>query len=211
MDAHETARAEVLAATPAEIVARFPPGHEDEDTAHAPGDLEHVRSFLSLHDHAEGSTNSVAPSTATLDRWMRGHQLLGLDERVDDADLRPALEVLEALRALVDGAEHDAVGDPDQILDANARAAAIHLRFGDARLEPTSGGVPGAVGRLLAIAFLSQRDGTWDRLHGCASPTCRSVFFDRSKNRSARWCSMRSCGNQAKVRAYRERHKAPTA
>ena len=51
-------------------------------------------------------------------------------------------------------------------------------------------------------------DGSWDRLRGCANPTCRSVFWDRSKNRSGRWCSLSVCGNQAKVRAYRERTAA---
>ena len=42
----------------------------------------------------------------------------------------------------------------------------------------------------------------------CADETCRSVFYDRSKNRSGRWCSMSTCGNRAKVRAWRERQRA---
>jgi hypothetical protein len=207
MDTGRSTRGARQARAPIEM----PVGHEDEDTAQAPGELEHARSFLSLHDHAPGGTDSLAPSTATLDRWMRGHQLLGPDEPTGEADLLVALDVLEALRALVDGADNHVAGDPGRILNERASAAGIQLDFTAARLEPAAAGVDGAVGRLLSIAFLSQRDGTWDRLHGCANPTCRSVFFDRSKNRSARWCSMRSCGNQAKVRAYRERHKAPTA
>jgi len=71
------------------------------------------------------------------------------------------------------------------------------------------GGVVGAVGTLLASAFLAELDGSWARLRHCSNPECESVFYDRSKNRSGRWCSMRSCGNQAKVRAYRERHRTP--
>ena len=69
-------------------------------------------------------------------------------------------------------------------------------------------GVRGAVGRLLGIAFLAELDGTWQRLRPCANASCRSVFWDGSKNRSGRWCSMEACGNQAKVRAYRERERA---
>ena len=64
------------------------------------------------------------------------------------------------------------------------------------------------IGRILAAAFLAQLDGTWNRFRECSDPSCRSVFWDRSKNRSGRWCSMSSCGNRAKVRAYRERHAA---
>ncbi len=37
------------------------------------------------------------------------------------------------------------------------------------------------------------------------SPT---VFFDRSKNKSGKWCSMNACGNRAKVRAFRARQAA---
>ncbi|HWL91166.1 MAG TPA: CGNR zinc finger domain-containing protein, partial [Actinomycetota bacterium] len=34
------------------------------------------------------------------------------------------------------------------------------------------------------------------------------VFFDGSKNKSGKWCSMAACGNRAKVRAFRERQAA---
>lgn len=44
-----------------------------------------------------------------------------------------------------------------------------------------------------------------DRVHTCASPTCRWVFLDTSKNRSRRWCEMKSCGNRMKQRRHRAR------
>jgi predicted RNA-binding Zn ribbon-like protein len=37
----------------------------------------------------------------------------------------------------------------------------------------------------------------------CASETCGWLFIDTSKNHSRRWCSMRDCGNRAKVRRFR--------
>ena len=61
---------------------------------------------------------------------------------------------------------------------------------------------------ILAIAFLAELDGSWSRFKECGDPTCRSVFYDRSKNRSGKWCVMAECGNRAKVRAYRERERA---
>ncbi len=75
-------------------------------------------------------------------------------------------------------------------------------------MRPSAGDVRGAVGRILAIAFLAELDGSWDRFKECSSPTCRSVFWDRSKNRSGRWCTMQECGNRAKVRAYRDRERS---
>jgi predicted RNA-binding Zn ribbon-like protein len=41
------------------------------------------------------------------------------------------------------------------------------------------------------------------RLHACASDTCRWLFLDTSKNRTRRWCDMKTCGNRAKARRYR--------
>ena len=47
------------------------------------------------------------------------------------------------------------------------------------------------------------------RLRICASETCGTRFFDRSPAGARRWCSMRTCGNEAKARRYRERERAP--
>jgi predicted RNA-binding Zn ribbon-like protein len=41
------------------------------------------------------------------------------------------------------------------------------------------------------------------RLMECNSETCGWFFLDTSKNHTRRWCSMRGCGNRAKVRRYR--------
>jgi predicted RNA-binding Zn ribbon-like protein len=49
------------------------------------------------------------------------------------------------------------------------------------------------------------RSGTWDRLKVCPDDDCAWVFYDESRNRSRRWCSMNACGNRHKVRAYRDR------
>jgi predicted RNA-binding Zn ribbon-like protein len=46
------------------------------------------------------------------------------------------------------------------------------------------------------------------RLRTCASPTCREVFLDLSRNRSRRYCDSRTCGNRLHVAAYRARKAA---
>ena len=46
------------------------------------------------------------------------------------------------------------------------------------------------------------------RLRTCASPTCREVFLDESRNRSRRYCDIRTCGNRLHVAAYRARKAA---
>ena len=46
------------------------------------------------------------------------------------------------------------------------------------------------------------------RIRICASETCSGRFFDRSPAGQRRWCSMRTCGNEAKARRHRQRQKA---
>ena len=42
----------------------------------------------------------------------------------------------------------------------------------------------------------------------CNSATCGWLFIDKTKNHSRRWCSMKDCGNLAKVRRHRKRMRA---
>ena len=150
----------------------------------------------------------MPPSSGTIVWWLRQRGLLASDEVLAEAELRWAAQTLEALRSRVAenmGAPADA--DAIRALDRAARETELSLDFGGKTLRPETLGVRGAVGRILAIAFLAELDGSWTRFKGCSSPTCRAVFWDRSKNRSGRWCTMKDCGNRAKVRAYRERER----
>ncbi|HET6628817.1 MAG TPA: ABATE domain-containing protein [Woeseiaceae bacterium] len=51
-------------------------------------------------------------------------------------------------------------------------------------------------------------NGGLDRLKECPGPRCGWVFIDASKNRSRTWCSMKTCGNTAKVKRFRKRAEA---
>ncbi len=54
-------------------------------------------------------------------------------------------------------------------------------------------------------------NGPLDRLKECPPPDgCGWLFLDRSKNRSRHWCSMKTCGNTAKVRRFRQRRADDT-
>jgi predicted RNA-binding Zn ribbon-like protein len=44
-------------------------------------------------------------------------------------------------------------------------------------------------------------------LRECASQVCSWLFLDRSPTQRRRWCSMKTCGNRAKARAFYSRQK----
>lgn len=45
------------------------------------------------------------------------------------------------------------------------------------------------------------------RLRPCANDECRLFLLDRSKNNTARWCSMTACGNRLKGRRHYQRSR----
>jgi predicted RNA-binding Zn ribbon-like protein len=122
-------------------------------------------------------------------------------------ELRAALHGIFA--SLADG-RSAAPGDLRRLSEWTRRAAqkselapangAIARRFTDAA---------SALERpLLMIATEAEKlleEGPLDRLHRCDA--CEWLFVDRSKNARRRWCSMATCGNEAKVKKFRERKK----
>ncbi len=181
-----------------------------EDSTPAPGELELVRLFLSLHDHAASDGTTLDPGPSAIAWWLRSTELIGGDVVVSDADVTWAQAIHDALLDKVRqnmGATPGA--DTDRCLNDAAAETGLRPRFDEPRLVPTFDGVRGAIGHLLGVAFLAELDGSWHRFRLCADPTCTTVFYDRSKNHSAKWCSMQTCGNRNKVRAFRRRH-APT-
>jgi predicted RNA-binding Zn ribbon-like protein len=174
----------------------------------APGDLELVRSFVNTNDVEEGSEQLADPHG--LRKWLADHGLAR--GKFSEDDRRRAIELREALRALLvanngEPLEQSAI----ETLNRSAERAGMVVRFdreGRSALSPGGGGIDAALGSILAIVHRSMAEGTWSRLKACQSDTCQWAFYDHSKNRSGTWCSMAVCGNRAKARTYRHRHRA---
>jgi predicted RNA-binding Zn ribbon-like protein len=176
----------------------------------APGALERVREFVNTLDLEEERETLTTP--AALRTWLADAGLLEAAARSTAADLRRAIALREALRAVL-LSHNGAPAPPAEIavtLDSVARRARIGLHFderGASTLQPAAAGVDGALGRLLAIVHAAEADGTWLRLKACRDDGCAWAFYDQTRNHSRAWCDMQVCGNRAKVRAYRERHR----
>jgi predicted RNA-binding Zn ribbon-like protein len=174
----------------------------------APGELELVRQFLNTIDIEDGIEEIGTPEE--LAGWLAEHGLTNRRE-LDDGDVRRVIAMREGLRALTLANNGEALpGEALSRLNSIAGEAQLRVRFdgrGRPALEPAGAGAEAALGELLAIVFRSMAEGTWSRLKACRADTCQWVFYDHSKNRSGTWCSMAVCGNRAKARSYRERHR----
>jgi predicted RNA-binding Zn ribbon-like protein len=175
---------------------------------------ELIRDFVNtLHKDPAGDEEHLS-SPASLGEWLSGQGLLE-GKRVTSADLARAVALREALRVLllvnneVDVETAAAYG----ILDEVARRGRVELRFtaGAPGLVPAATGVAGALGCIAAAVHGAVADGSWVRLKACRAEDCEWAFIDHARNQSRAWCSMRSCGNREKARAFRRRHAPETS
>jgi predicted RNA-binding Zn ribbon-like protein len=176
----------------------------------APGELAIVQAFINTHYDLEiehGADLLGAP--AALARWLAACGLVKAPVEVGASDLGRALAAREALRGLAraNGAEPVAVRAALEELDRASRGAPVQIRFGIGGPFFVGGeaGVSGAIGLLRAITARAMIDGTWSRLKVCPGEDCGWAFYDHSRNRAGRWCSMSVCGGRAKARAHYHR------
>jgi predicted RNA-binding Zn ribbon-like protein len=176
----------------------------------APGPLRAVQVFVNTLDIENGVDELSGPGALAEVLAVAG--LADGDLRPTDADVRTALDVREALRALL-LANNGVPAEPAQLvaLERAARAGQLAATFGadgSAELVVGAPGVDGALGRLVSIVLRATADGSIARLKACRRDVCHWVFYDRSRNSRSHWCAMSVCGNRTKTRAYRVRRAA---
>jgi predicted RNA-binding Zn ribbon-like protein len=173
-----------------------------------PGEL--VRDFVNTLDVDTGQDELTSP--AALAAWLREHGLETTLSATED-DLRDAVALRESLRAALRGnhagAERSAPAGLDELMADYPLQ--LSLRTGTPELQPAGRGAHAGLGRIVAAVAASHADRSWSRLKVCAESTCQWAFLDTSRNQSRSWCSMSVCGNRAKTKAYRTRHKQPSA
>ena len=186
----------------------MPPGESAPEKT-APRPLYLVQRFVNSVDLENGEDELASPEA--LRDWLAERGLMDAGERASAADLRRTLDVREGLRALL-AANNGLALDPEKVerLDAAVARAGVRMRFrpgAEPALEPEAAGVDGALAHLMAIVAGAVEAGAWQRLKACHRDPCFWAFYDRSKNRSGRWCRMEDCGNIEKARAFRERRR----
>lgn len=175
----------------------------------APVGLDSVQDFVNTEDRRAGT--EILDSVENLGLWLAKWGLAPRGTELTPADLERMLHLRRDLRRWIAGGRTGRM-DPAvaERLTRWSEPAVFHPRFDPVDglvIEPSAEGFAGALGRLCERIARAQADGTWSRLKLCAHRECSRVFYDRSPNRSRRWCSMGTCGNRAKGKTYRRRNR----
>ena len=168
-----------------------------EPSAPAPGRLELVQRFANTVDREHGREALHSPQA--LRTLLLELGLIDRDAPVGPRDLAAGHDLRDRIQALAlanNGLQTDAQLEAELVVRVDAERAV---------LEPVQRDVRGAFADLVGIVYTAMADGTWSRLKACRADSCHWLFYDRSRNRSAVWCSMAVCGNRTKTRAYRAR------
>lgn len=169
----------------------------------APGSLELVRRFVNTLDLPSGpdALDSLGKARA----WCLSY---GLAPPRDETHVQLLRDFRETLRDLLfaNNGEGDAPAAWARLRPflASTRLSLAVDPIHGLELSPED---KGPIASLLAIVYESQLLGTWVRLRACRRVTCRFAYYDYTKNASRTWCSMSTCGNQAKAQRRRQRER----
>ncbi|WP_394427819.1 CGNR zinc finger domain-containing protein [Streptomyces sp. SGAir0957] len=182
-----------------------------------------VQAFANTVDVEEGTDD--LDTARGLDAWLREQGLLRGRERVRAQDHALCLRMRAGIREEL-GVHVGDQADPTLLYEATEALRDLPVVVTTGAAESTDNTGTGATLRAgvlapaphltaprkalaaLAIAWSELAvTGEAARLKRCSEHACAWVFWDTSKNRSRRWCSMRVCGNRAKARRYAARQK----
>ena len=166
----------------------------------APGELLRVHGFLNTWSDELGIEDFETPETT--EQWLRSAALWeGVKALTQEEHLR-ILEFRSLLRDCVIHSHH-----PER-LNKWMSAVTFNIEFqegGSASLVPSGRGCDKVVGQLISIIVDSMVVGTWPRFKCCALPSCGWAYYDSTRSRTKKWCSMRTCGSRHKAREYYKR------
>jgi predicted RNA-binding Zn ribbon-like protein len=141
-----------------------------------------------------------------LTAWLEG-RFPGVHSPATDRDLTDGLALRAAIARSAMAASHDEPPAAEDVDIINLFAATPDippaLAGGSRRAGRSSaraGQALSAMAREAVELFTPQQR---ERIRACAADDCGLVFYDESRSNNRRWCSMKRCGNRAKVRTHR--------
>lgn len=157
---------------------------------------------------------SLDQGTLDARRARRLRSLAKRHPRAAARALSAALELRALLYRILAAVGRDEAPDVDDVRALNLKvskalphlelvACATGYRWAwreDDALESVLWPIIGSAAELLTSSDLG-------KVKLCAADGCGWLFIDASRNRSRRWCDMSGCGNRAKARRYRQRHR----
>jgi predicted RNA-binding Zn ribbon-like protein len=166
--------------------------------------------FVGTMKHRDSAREELLTYPELLSDWAVQAGLLDKATDVSEDDLAAAIDLREAIyRTVIARLGHRRPQPADvELLNEHGSQPQLTprlLRTGAARRE-------GSAAQLLASLAADLLDllagADIEKVKRCAHPGCTRLYVDASRGQNRHWCGMGTCGNRAKVQAFRARQRA---
>jgi predicted RNA-binding Zn ribbon-like protein len=169
--------------------------------------------FVGTMKHRHNSREELLTEPALLSDWAVQGALLDAGVDVTDDDLAAAIELREAIyRLVIARLDHHRPRPADvELLNEWASQPQLTprlLRTGAVRRDGTASQLLARLAADLLDLLAGPDIGNVKR---CAHPDCTRLYLDTSRAKNRHWCGMGTCGNKAKVQAFRARQRAASS
>ena len=149
-------------------------------------------------------------SRQRLSDWALQAGLVDATIEITDDDLAAAIALREAIYRIVAARLDQGRSKAADIDLLNERASQPQLtprlhRDGSVSREGTASQLLACLAADLLDLFAGPDIGKVKR---CSHPNCTRLYIDSSRGQNRHWCGMSTCGNRAKVQAFRARQRA---
>lgn len=170
--------------------------------------------FVNTEMVVRGERVDTLRDPTDLGRWLRAAGMTA-PSRISASVLAAFLRLRSALRALAMACVQgqpvprtafvtlgDALGATPGRMRLFQQGARVDVAF-----EPDEQDEMSLLWPIALSAATWLREGDRSLLKQCSSEECILFFYDTTRNHSRRWCSMTTCGNREKVRAFHKRQR----
>ena len=170
----------------------------------------HCLNFVGTMKHRHSSREELLTGPELLADWAVQGGLLDGAIAVTADDLAAAIALREAIYRTVMARLESRRPQPADVELLNECAGQPRLtprllRTGATRRDGTASQLLAS----LAADLLDLLAGTdIENVKQCAHPDCTRLYLDASRAKNRHWCGMGTCGNKAKVQAFRARQRA---
>jgi predicted RNA-binding Zn ribbon-like protein len=166
--------------------------------------------FAGTVKHRNSSRQELLTESKLLSDWAVQAGLVDTAVDVTDDDFASAIDLREAIYRTVSARlerRRPQAADVDLLNDraCGPQLTPRLLRTGDLLRQGTAAQLFAS----LAADLLDLMAGPdIENVKRCSDPDCTRLYVDSSRAKNRHWCGMGTCGNKAKVKAFRERQRA---
>ncbi|WP_326559205.1 CGNR zinc finger domain-containing protein [Micromonospora sp. NBC_01796] len=168
-------------------------------------DLINTRALDGAPDLLSGRGHAQEWWDRSVRHWASVRGVAVPDGDLSDEDAAALRRLRTTFERLIEGGELPSGATP------GVAVTLVPGEDGMVRPVPSGRGTEWLASALWSETLLAQQSDTWSRIKLCRNETCRTAFYDASRNRSGVWHDVSTCGNVANLRAARERKRRTAA